>query len=144
MSVRSELSPPAQRLSGNEGELVDVQVCVEPRLLEKLLEALAGVSFPINPEIYHQAAMGYVFADGHEELRPTTIVEFPAFSNRLGEIRSALRAGGFDPAAAHVRNMLDNIHSDHYAAAAPAGTGYTQVNLYKRFYAAEPGNISAN
>ena len=40
-------------LSGSEGELVAVSVSVSPHDLEALLEGLACVDFPINPQIYH-------------------------------------------------------------------------------------------
>ena len=47
MSIAWNLVPPSPSLGGAEGELVSVRVLVEPRLLEELLEALAGVSFPV-------------------------------------------------------------------------------------------------
>ena len=81
-------------LSGTEGELVSVRVSADPRFLEDLLEALAHVSFPINPQIYHS--------------RPT-IVEFPAYESRLDELRSALERSGFDASAVQVCAMLDAI-----------------------------------
>jgi hypothetical protein len=81
-------------LSGPQGELVQVRVSTDPRLLEDLLECLAGVPFPINPEIVHG--------------RPTT-VEFPAYEERLYQVRDALRTYGFDPASIHISSMLDAI-----------------------------------
>jgi len=39
---------------GQEGELVLLRVAVEPRLLEDLLEALARLDFPVNPQLYHR------------------------------------------------------------------------------------------
>lgn len=68
-------------LSGQEGELVSVSVDVEPRFLESLLDVLAQVTFPINPQIYHG---------------PVTTVEFPAFEMRLDEVRRALGSRGFE------------------------------------------------
>jgi hypothetical protein len=97
MSVRPQDAPVPACLTGSEGDLVSVRICEEPRLLEKLLDALASVSFPVNPQIYHQAAVG-----------PVTIVEFPAFSNQLTEVRLALSASGLD-STVHVRNMLEDI-----------------------------------
>ena len=81
-------------LSGSEGELVSVSISVDPRDLEELLEALAHADFPINPQIYHGAA---------------TIVEFPAYSGGLPQLRDALSGSGFDPGTISVRGMLEDI-----------------------------------
>ena len=54
-------------LSTAEGALVSVSIHAEPHCLESLLEALAQVSFPINPQIYHDAALVYRYADGREQ-----------------------------------------------------------------------------
>lgn len=72
-------------LQGAEGNLVRVRIQVEPRLLEELLDALARVSFPINPEIAHVAKPS-----------PASRVDFPAYEGRLEEIRRALAAYHFD------------------------------------------------
>ena len=64
-------------LRGQDGELVFVSVRVNSRLLEELLEALAKLEFPINPEIRH----------GH----PFTLVEFPAYDGNIEEIQNVLR-----------------------------------------------------
>jgi hypothetical protein len=87
---------PSHPLSGREGELIQVRVSTDPRLLEDLLECLAGVPFPINPQIYHG--------------RPT-VVEFPAYEQHLGEVRDALRLFGFDPAQVRVSSMIEAIAS---------------------------------
>ena len=131
MSVRPELAPTSPSLRGSEGELVSVCVCAEPRLLEKLLEALACLPFPINPQIYHQAGIGYVHPDGREEREPATMVEFPAFSEHLDEVRAVIRASGLVPEAVYVRNMFDQIHSDYNAEAAPDSAPHRRVNLYR-------------
>ena len=94
MGFRSDPSPELHSLSGREGELVSVRVSVEPRLLEDLLESLAAVSFPINPQIYHG--------------RPT-VVEFPAYELRLEELRLLLRQSGFDSGSIQIHPMLDAI-----------------------------------
>lgn len=94
MGGRSISHPENRSLSGTEGELVSVRVNVEPRLLEDLLETLAQVSFPINPQIYHS--------------RPT-VVEFPAYESRLDELRRVLEHSGFDASAIKVCSMLDAI-----------------------------------
>ena len=92
----------APGLRGSEGILLSIRVSVEPRLLEDLLEALAEVTFPVNPEIHHPSP---ALAGS----RLLTTVEFPAYENRLEEIRETLRRHGFDPGAARVMSMLEEI-----------------------------------
>jgi len=118
-------------LSGAEGELISITISIEPRLLEELLEALAGLDFPINPQIYHQAAIVYVYADGEEVAQPATMVEFPAYASRLPEVREALRGSGLDAGSVCFRNMLEDIHSDFDVRPAPAGAPYRMVIRYK-------------
>lgn len=89
---------PAPTLAGSDGELVSVHVTIEPRLLERLLDTLAHLDFPINPEIRHAAG-------------PRTVVEFPAWSARVDAVRAAIIAAGLDSATVTVRNMLDEITS---------------------------------
>lgn len=97
-------------LRGAEGTLLSVRISVEPRQLEDLLDALAGLSFPVNPEIHHPLPGGH-------GLPPQTVVEFPAFENQMEEIRSALRLRGFDPSAARAANMLEEIRGARGRAA---------------------------
>ena len=122
MSVWPEVLPAS--LSGREGDLVSVSIHVDPRSLELLLEALAQVSFPINPQIYHDAAIVCRYADGCEDAEGVTLVEFPAYAGRLDEVRRALESHGFDPANLCVIGMLDAIHEDRTAEPAPAGAKY--------------------
>jgi hypothetical protein len=89
--------PSVSSLSGSEGELVSVRVSVEPRALEDLLECLARLAFPVNPEIIHGVP---------------TVVEFPAWETRLFEVRDALRAWSFDARSMVVKRMADTI-SEH-------------------------------
>lgn len=96
MSVWPTTQPAHPLLSGREGELIQVRISTEPRLLEDLLECLASVPFPINPQIYHG--------------RPT-IVEFPAYEKHLYEVRDALRAFGLDPSSLSASSMLEAIAS---------------------------------
>jgi hypothetical protein len=74
------LSTEQPALHGAEGELVLVRIASDPRQLEEILEAVADLPFPVNPEIHH----------GHG----TSTVEFPAYSQRVAEVREALRARG--------------------------------------------------
>ena len=101
-------------LAGSEGTLISAAVHVEPRRLETLLEALAQLSFPINPQIYHDASVRYVYGGGREEVEPTTLVEFPAYDARVPEVRRMLAAFGFPPDALHTTGMLDGIQSDGF------------------------------
>jgi len=97
-----QCTPSAAPLCGSEGELVAVSISVSPRDLEALLEGLAHVDFPINPQIYHS---------GGDASSAGTIVEFPAYAGGLAHVRDALAAVGFDPQALRVRSMLDQIQS---------------------------------
>ena len=124
MSVWRQSQPVTTSLAGSEGALVSVSIHTDPRDLESLLEALAAVSFPINPEIYHEAAFIYIRSDGREETHPTTLVEFPAYEPRLPEVRVALEAHGFDAACLHVTAMLDAIHLESASEPVPAGGPY--------------------
>jgi len=79
-------------LFGREGELVSLAIAAEPRLLEELLEALAGLDFPVNPQLYH---------------RPVEVrVEFPAYSAQVEQVRLALQSRGFDPESLEVSGIL--------------------------------------
>jgi hypothetical protein len=106
MSVFWNPVPPAPALGGVEGELVSIRLFVVPHLLEDLLEALASVSFPVNPQIYHRP--------GHD-----TMVEFPAYSGRLPEVVHALTEHGFDAAGLVVRPMLAELATALGAGANP-------------------------
>ena len=130
------LNPP---LTGAEGELVSVRISIEPRLLEKLLDSLASLEFPINPQIYHDAAMVYVYADGRKVVEPTTTVEFPAYASRLAEVRATLQRCGLDPALMSAKNMLEDIHSESDAEPAPAQAPYQTVTWYRQANGSPPG-----
>jgi hypothetical protein len=104
--------------------LVSVSINVEPRNLESLLEALAQLDFPINPEIYHDAALVYLYPKGREETQPATLVEFPAYRGRLPQVRAALSAFGFDPSIVYVAGMMDAIHAERPLEPAPSGAPY--------------------
>ena len=51
MTSRPSHAGAVPALFGQEGELVLLRVAVEPRLLEDLLEALARLDFPVNPQL---------------------------------------------------------------------------------------------
>lgn len=110
MSVWSAVVSSEGPLSGAEGVLVSVSISVEPPRLEALLDALAHLEFPVNPQIYH---------DGGSLGHPAAIVEFPAYDNRLPEVRNLLEAYGFRAATLQATAMLDSIHGKH-STAAPA------------------------
>jgi hypothetical protein len=124
-------SASASALCGSEGALVSVSISVDPRHLESILEALAGLNFPINPQIYHDAALLYRFPDGSEETVATTLVEFPAYEAHLVDVRRALAAYGFDAESLHVTGMLDEIHAERPVEHAPAGAPYVSRSRVK-------------
>jgi len=124
MSVWSGAEAFSPSLSTGEGALVSISINVEPRSLESLLEALAELDFPINPEIYHDGAMVYLYPDGSQETQAATLVEFPAYQGRLPQVREALAAFGFDPSIVSVAGMMDAIHSEQSLEPAPAGARY--------------------
>jgi hypothetical protein len=74
--------PPEPALFGQQGELVSLSIATEPKLLEDLLEALASLDFPVNPQLYHRPAQ--------------VLVEFPAYSSQVEQVTDALRREGFD------------------------------------------------
>ena len=94
MSVRCAAAGAATCLYGSDGELVQIRITADPKLLEDVLECLADVSFPVNPQIYHG--------------RPT-VVEFPAYDARVDEVRKALRAHHLDQVSVRVDSMLAAI-----------------------------------
>lgn len=67
-------------LRGAEGDLVLVRIATEARQLEEVLEVVAELPFPVNPEIRHQGA--------------ASTVEFPAYSSRVQDVRDAFLAKG--------------------------------------------------
>lgn len=132
MSVWPKTLPPTPALSTAEGVLVSVSIHVEPHCLESLLEALALVSFPINPQIYHDAALVYCYADGRTESEAVTLVEFPAYEGNLDQVRLAIQAYGFPPDCIHAIGMLDEIQSDLQPEPAPEGAAYVSRLRVKR------------
>lgn len=125
MSVWPQVSEThSPSLQTSEGELISISVIVAPRDLEDLLEALAALDFPINPQIYHEAGVVYVERDGSERLEPATIVEFPAYADRLRKIRAVLETCGFRGEAVSVAPMLAEIHAGEHLEAGPPGATY--------------------
>jgi hypothetical protein len=106
VSVRPET------LATSEGTLVSICISVEPRRLEAMLEALATVRFPVNPEIFHDAAVVTSSVGVREEPESTTLVEFPAYAERLDEVRTVLQRFDFDPVCMTVTGMLEQIQSE--------------------------------
>jgi hypothetical protein len=126
-------------LCGSEGELVSISVSVAPRDLEELLEALATLDFPINPQIYHDAAVIYVQRDGQQRREPSTIVEFPAYARRVAKIRGVLETCGFTSDTVSVSAMLEQIHSAERMEPAPPGSSYAYRLVRKHAIAAGAG-----
>jgi len=132
MSVWPKALPVTPSLSTAEGTLVSISIHVEPHQLESLLDSLAQLSFPINPQIYHDAAMVYRYPDGSEESESITLVEFPAYASRIEEVRRGLESYSFDPDCIRVTGMLDEIHSDLQPEPAPSGVPYVSRFRIKR------------
>jgi len=85
-------SVPEAALFGREGELISLSIATDPKLLEDLLEALASLDFPVNPQLYH---------------RPTEVlVEFPAYSSQVGRVLDTLSRQGFDSGGVQVTRPL--------------------------------------
>ncbi|MGC9950721.1 MAG: hypothetical protein ABSF64_30505 [Bryobacteraceae bacterium] len=108
MSVWSTAVTAPLPLLGAEGALVSVSISVEPSRLEALLDALAHLDFPINPQIYHDAG-----PFNH----PAAVVEFPAYEKRLAEIRSMLETCGFPAKSVTAKAMLESIRGGRATAA---------------------------
>jgi hypothetical protein len=132
MSVWPVTLPAGPLLGGSEGALVSISIHVDPRFLESLLEALAQAPFPVNPQIYHDAAIVYCYAGGREEAEETTLVEFPAYAGWVDELRGALQSYGFDPASVHITAMLEEIQGERVNEPAPAGAAYISRYRIKR------------
>ncbi|MBS1858070.1 MAG: hypothetical protein JST11_22055 [Acidobacteria bacterium] len=124
MSVRPESLPDAACLATSEGALISISIAVDAQHLEALLEVLAELEFPVNPQIYHDAAVVTCYPDGQEERQSTTLVEFPAYSGRAVEVRGALERRGFSPDCMEVVGMLEDIQAVGHSRPAPEGSGY--------------------
>lgn len=95
MSVSSDTRDTAAPLSSPFGDLISLRIAVDPKALEDLLETLAELPFPVNPQIHQQPVA----------------VEFPAYQSWLGEVRGALRRAGFGPEGIEVRPMLLEVRN---------------------------------
>ena len=62
--------------SAEEGELVLVRLRVASRQLEDVLEALAALPFPVNPDLHHVAL--------------ESVIEFPAYTAQLAAVHAAM------------------------------------------------------
>ncbi|HUJ22029.1 MAG TPA: hypothetical protein VLX58_10930 [Bryobacteraceae bacterium] len=119
-------------LHSSAGDLVSISVTVQPRDLEDLLETLAMLDFPVNPQIYHDAVVVYVERDGTQRVEPATIVEFPAYASGLPKIHATFDSCGFDRDAISVSPMLDDLHSGERVEPAPPGAAYAYRILCKQ------------
>jgi hypothetical protein len=92
MPVWSDPTSARLPLFGSDGELIALSISVEPRFLEELLDALAQLDFPVNPELCHQPGC--------------VSVEFPAYAGNYMQVRDALERAGFDARALQSSSML--------------------------------------
>jgi len=79
-------------LAGRDGELLLVRLRIPAPQLENVLDSLATLPFPINPELHH----GF----------PESTIEFPAYALRTADIRTALNAAGLSGIHVEVAPML--------------------------------------
>jgi hypothetical protein len=128
----SPAAVPRASLSTSEGALISVSIHIDPRDLEALLEALARIDFPINPQIFHDAEIVTHHPDGREEINPTTLVEFPAYLGRLEEVHRALRAYGFAPDTVYVTSMLDELRAKGPLVLKPVEPGSERLVRYTK------------
>lgn len=133
MGTRPTAQTPCPALRGAEGELVTITITVEPRLLEQLLDALAELEFPINPQIYHQAAIVYIYADGRQRVQSTTMVEFPAYASRLAEVRAVIQRLGMPPEALVHKPILEGLNCAFITSPAPPGAPYVMAIRYRQW-----------
>jgi hypothetical protein len=128
MSVTTEVpSPERPSLRGAGGELILISIAVEPRSLESLLDTLAELPFPVNPEIYHNADVTRIYPDGRQECEPAVLVDFPAWEYNLEAVREALSARGFPPEALSARNLLEGMAAESETLPAPQGAPYAAI-----------------
>ena len=92
-TVIENTAAPLGVLRGAEGDLIWIRISVDARHLEDVLEIVAELPFPINPEIRH--------------LTGNSRVEFPAYSERVREVREALTARGFEAGCLEVSGIFD-------------------------------------
>ena len=83
--------------SASAGELLAAEICVSPRLLEEILEALASAPFPINPELEHAAASGI------------SKICFPLYGSQLGTLQDILVRSGFAASLLEVHSMAVQV-----------------------------------
>jgi hypothetical protein len=112
-------------LSSSEGVLVSLAIRVEPRRLETVLEALAQVAFPINPQIYHEAEIEFRDSTGCQAAKVTTLVEFPAYLARIDDVFRVLELNGFDRRDVLVTSMLHQLRELNRPENAQAGAEWT-------------------
>jgi hypothetical protein len=76
-----------------------VRILTDPRRLEDLLEALATVEFPVNPQLYHNLSR--------------VLVEFPAYACQIDRLKRLVSANGFEEDAMRIRGPLDPVDADY-------------------------------
>jgi hypothetical protein len=79
-------------LFGLNGELVLVRIGADPRHLEDLLEALARLDFPVNPELHHRPG--------------SVLIEFPAYENQVNDVRAMFDRSGIEAPDLEVYRMF--------------------------------------
>jgi len=136
MSVWPNLTGAPEPLTGSQGPLTCISIEVDSRRLEALLDTLARLPFPINPQIYHDAAVAYRFADGSERVTDKTLVEFPAYAQQTGDVGHALEGAGFSAFDLHVTRMLDEISGPFYEPAPDGAPFVSRLRIKQKRTAA--------
>lgn len=131
MISRPNPTAAAGALKGAEGELVCVAIVVEPRRLEALLDALRGLDFPVNPQIYHRASVTYLYHDGRRRIESAVIVEFPAYAGRLKQVRELAEKLGLPAEAMAHAPMLESIRAGVITSAGPPGSPYLLIMRFR-------------
>jgi hypothetical protein len=96
--IRHSFLPPSPSLAGPDGELILLRITVDPRQLERLLEALAETSYHINPQMFPNSPQG-------------SVVEFPAYEGWVEGIEARLRAVGLSGALMESTRMVTRLAS---------------------------------
>lgn len=114
MSVWFHAAAGSVPLGGPEGPLLLLAIPVEPRRLETLLDSLASLPFPVNPEIVHEAA------PAGDAKAPCSLVTFPVYSDWIERTRGVVERAGIDPGTIRTTLMWEAIESGNQRIPAPS------------------------
>jgi hypothetical protein len=114
-----------------------VALAVESTQLERVLEVLARCPVPINPEIYQDAAITHLYADGRSECLPIVQIEFIVRVEQIVAVLERLSAaeliGKTKDRMVIVRNLSSALTSDCQIFPAGARAPYSHFVRWRRF-----------